>query len=95
MFDLDKLQYWIVKENSPDTNQSNLEKTYERISGRFGRINNIPSKVTVDVEDNVTFYPDGTIDKTRIYISNSKNRHYTVSTNEQIGYVHVFDFKVE
>jgi len=95
IFDDERSKYWIVKQvDDEELNNSDLE--YRRISSRFGRMVNIAPQINVETElDHITFYPDGMIQKARVYLSDNKDRYFTVSTKEQTGYVQVFDFKAE
>lgn len=90
-FDPQLSQFWLTKEQDPLT-----PSTYARLSGKMGRVTFLPQKVKVETEKYlVNFYPDGTIDKTIIYISDQKGHYFTITTQEQTGYVEFFDYKKE
>ncbi len=55
----------------------------------------IPSGLKLETEKtNINFYPDGTIDKQRIYVCKNENC-YTVSSREQESIVRLFSQRVE
>lgn len=71
---------------------------FTKVPGRLGGIFHLPSEIKLETdipEPTVLFYPDGKIDKVRIYVHDDRHRYFTISTKEQIGYVQAFDFKVE
>lgn len=67
---------------------------FERIQGRWGRAQKIPSRIAIENPAEIQFEPDGSISPVRIYMQ-SKEKYFTVSTQEQSGQVDVYDFKVE
>ena len=88
-FDTDKTSYWLT--HFVDSGDGPVK---ERVSGRFGRRFAVPDGVhIVSGREDVRFYPDGRMDKVRIYLDNGR-RDFTVSTQEQLGHVHVFDFRL-
>lgn len=90
-FDPQLTQFWLTKEQNPLT-----PGNYIRLSGKPGKINRLPEKIKVETEKYiVNIYPDGKIDKTVIYLSDDKERYFTVTTQEQTGYVEFFDYKKE
>jgi len=94
-FDSDYSKYWI-SQAIVDENGLIVEGEFEKIKSRKGRVTKIPQGIKVESESNVIqFTPDGRIDKMRIYLSNKRDRYFTISTKEQSGFVHLFDFKLE
>lgn len=95
VFDLQDSKYWL-EEQENDTDNLSQEEVFAGISGRFGRIFKIPEGIFLETEKtHIFFYPDGKIDKARIYLSDKKKNYLTISTYEQDGYVQTFDFKME
>jgi len=69
---------------------------FAEVRGPQGRVFKCPPGVVLESPARfVTFYPSGDIEKLRIYLHNEKNKFFTISTQEQLGYVLLFDFKVE
>ena len=94
VFDEERSAYWLLQEREDPDGES--RQSFEMVPGRYGRSFQIPKEISVEVQDQpIRFYPDGTIDKARIYVSNERKDYLTVSTLEQAGYVHLFDFKTE
>ena len=94
IFKEDNSQYWLEEEIS-DNGEENAEGNFRQIAGRFGRVFDVPEGITIESENpSIRFYPNGKIDKIRIYLHNRHN-YLTISTREQANYVQVFDFKVE
>ena len=89
-------QYWLTVEEDPPSEETNTEEPPEKIPNRFGRVFNIPPEIDIEApQPSVKFYPDWKIDKTRIYLRNKKEKYFTISTQEQLGHIYVFDFKLE
>lgn len=87
--------YW-MEEAAGQEQDGNTDEKFTPITGRFGRVFGIPEGITLQAaQPHVGFYPDGRIDKIRIYLCNRKNNCFTLSTYEQDGYVQVFDFRLE
>ncbi len=86
-------RYWLTQ--SMEENFSKEEsKDFERISGRMGRVEKVPDKVRVEARSlPIQFYPDGSTDRMRVYVCHKENC-LTISTQEQRGAVHVFDYKL-
>jgi len=90
-FNLDKTKYWLTTESDPAT-----PDVFSRIQGKFGRTTVVPEQIKIELTgDNVTFYPDGTVDEVVIYFSNRNNKFYTIITEGQTGYVKLLDYKVQ
>lgn len=86
-FDEELKKYWLVQNSSSEE--------YERFKSRTGRAQEIPSQITVDTDELfITFYPDGSIEKKRLYFCRNE-KCYTISTQEQRGYINVFEGKVQ
>jgi len=80
---------------SVDDTDGGDEESFEKIPSRRGRVFRIPDRVTFQSErDSITFYPDGKMDKARIFLCLSE-RCYTISSQDQSGYIRIFDFKVQ
>ena len=93
-FDGPKNHYWIV-EVKKDFGESSAPESYERVSGRFGRMRDVPERISVETEEElIHFYPDGTIDRISINLSNHRQERLTVSTLEKTGQVQVFDSSI-
>lgn len=88
-------KYWLTQEASSSEDEEGTG-IFERIPGRFGRMFAIPQDIAVESEDpKILFYPDGKIDKIRIYLHNKKGDYFTITTEEQAGQVQILDFKIE
>ncbi len=88
----DLTQYWLEDENKGAENSA--EGSFQRFSGRLGRDFEIKKGIIIEITANtVEFYPDGTIDKRRIFLCDALNKCFTVSTEEQRGHVIVLDGK--
>lgn len=86
-------KYWLTQDESGEYHDD--IKEFVRFSGRLGRTFDVPSEITIEMDGQyVYFYPDGRSEKKRIYVC-FKERCYTISTQEQRGYVRVFDSKIE
>ena len=92
-FSGDYSQYWLTEDTSEDDYAS--EKHFEKIAGRMGRTAKIPEGVRAESALNIIhFQEDGAIDPVRIYLCR-KEQCFTISTQEQPGYVHIFDFRMD
>lgn len=95
VLDTQNTRYWL-EETQGSTEGRIADDNFVRINGRFGRDFHIPEGITVESDKTeALFYPDGKIDKIRIYLSRKKKDYFTISTYEQDGNVQTFDFKVE
>lgn len=91
-FDESASRYWLQAAKG----ESGARAEYERIPGRMGRTFNIPDGISIESElSEISCHPNGILEKARIYVSDERGNYFTVSTREQVGYVHVFDFKAE
>jgi len=89
-FDAARTQYWIMQrtESSDDDNPS-----FEHVNSRRGRTMTVPSGIQLDCDHQaINFYPDGTIEKTRIFLT-AGERVMTVSSMELKGQINLLDFK--
>ena len=94
-FDPAYKHYWFSEMAIEDDGEENEEKEFKRIAGRWGRTFDVPDEVRVETaQPAIQFFPDGKIDKARIYVC-EKADCWTVSTQEQRGYVDVFDYRLE
>ena len=96
VLDSDSAQYWLEEQISEkEKDNTSLEEGFQKFEGRLGRTFHIPTDFQVQAEEEMTqFYPDGRIDRQRIYLCH-KERCLTISTREQRGAVHIFNEKVE
>ncbi len=66
------------------------------LEGRWGRVFTVPKEVSIRFSDQtVSFYPDATMDRVRIYLTNEREKIYTVSTQEMRGRVQVFNQNIQ
>jgi len=88
-FDPEYRKYWLTKE-------SQQEGDFVSLKGRFGKVFDIDQSITLESNGAIiNFYPDGRIEKAKIYLTNKDNKFYTISTEDQAGYVQEFDYKKE
>lgn len=93
-FDSEFSKYWLSEEKPGEDFQAS-EIKFERITGRLGKIFKIPPKIQLESSiQGIYFYPDGRIDKQRIYLCQDL-KCLTVSTVEQRGHIWILDSKVE
>jgi len=94
ILDAENKRYWITQQNSPaqeDSDSSESQPSFKKISGRLGRTLGIPLDIQVQAENpTMQFYPDGRIDKDSFQLC-LKHRCVTVSTKEKSGYVRVLE----
>ena len=91
VFDSGKSKYWLTKES--DLSQPAV---FSKIQGKFARTVAIPKDINIEfANDNITFYPDGTVDEITIDFSSRNNKVYTVITEGQTGYVRLLEYKAE
>ena len=91
-FDSEHSRYWLTEQVKDEEQDSAI---YETIKGRYGRVFGIPKEIKVDAENpHIRFYPDGKIDKARIFVHDGSEHYYTISTKEQTGYVQIYDFQL-
>ena len=90
-----EFRHYRLTQNNADDSFADAEQNFINIAGRLGRKVNIPQEIRVETSDPlVYFYTDGNMEKQRIYIC-LKEHCQTVSTQEQRGFVQVFDSRVE
>jgi prepilin-type N-terminal cleavage/methylation domain-containing protein len=82
-FDVEGRRYWLV--TAP---RGSAEETFERVSGKFGRVSFVPASVSFapSIRD-VTFYPDGRADRFELVISDDGPLGYRLATNVRTGRV--------
>jgi len=91
---LDSIQsrYWV--EEGPVESVSGDSTHFKRMTGRLGRKIRVSNAIVMESQkNNVVFYPDGQIDKLRIYVC-AKDSCYTISTQEQRGYVRLVQGRI-
>lgn len=89
-------QKYRLRQRTAERKDNDPGDSFERISGPNGRTFGMPDELILEIpRPFVEFYPNGDIDKVRIYLSNAREKYFTISTQEQMGYVLLFDFKVE
>ncbi len=92
-FEPDFSKYWIT--SSPDDLPVEEAGNFERVPNRLGRKFSIPDNIEAEsLKQTVWFDQSGNIDKVRIYLCRSE-RCFTVSTQEQSGYVQTYNEKIE
>jgi len=98
VFNTDFSQYWLSDFLEDSRGSSDPS---QKISGKMGRIFKIPSQIIIELGQNtITFYPDGSIEKERVYVCLSPSDKkedlcLTISTKEQRGFVRIYDFRLE
>ncbi len=92
VFDENNHEYWLNEISSDD--EGGMAQSAP-VAGRFGRHFSFSPRLTIETDNpEIKFYPDGKIDKVHLYICNRKSC-LTVSTREHLGYVELFEGKVE
>ena len=87
-------QYWLTQEKL-DQDDSADQEEFERFDGRLGKTYEIPRDILLeDAPQTIRFYPDGNIEKKHFYVCQPAFC-YTISTQDQKGFVDVFEEKVE
>lgn len=83
-------RYWLMAEVLSD-DVIMIEKEFEKIPGRMGKVLTIPEKIEVQAEkETIHFYPNGLVEKVQINLTDQKNK-IVVSTKEQRGSVYVYE----
>ncbi len=83
-------RYWLTEESQKGVGVA-TEEQFVKISSRLGRENNLGKDIRVEMqEENLIFYPDGTMDKRELSVCNLK-KCFLISTKVQRGYVSVFE----
>jgi general secretion pathway protein H len=90
-FDVEGRRYWLV--TAP---QGSPEQTFERISGKFGRVSSVPASISFapSIRD-VTFYPDGRADRFELLISDDGPLGYRLATDVRTGRVKLVEMSHE
>lgn len=87
-FDSERKRCWLTKQSI------GAAESFEKVSSKFSRSIIFPKEIKVESElEAVNFYPDGKIDSVNIYLKYKNDRTLIISTEGQIGYVEVLDFK--
>lgn len=95
-FDTVKNQCWLMQEADANAEKRDEGVDFQPISGKMGQSLSLPEGITLETDKPlILFYPDGKIDKARLYLHDSRNRYFTVSTQDQFGYVQIFEGKLE
>ena len=90
-FNTERTAFWLLEKSSDDPGAD-----FERISGRMGRRFSVPREIAVECAgDDIVFSKNGKMDKARIYLKNQQDQYYTVSTQDQAGYIQVFPGRIE
>lgn len=85
-FDFGQGIFWLSTQGGAFTDMD----TFERIGGRWGAIVEAPEGITVSGETSfITFYPDGSSDKTEIKIYNRAGEAFSITAQRSISYVEV------
>ena len=93
-FSGDLSSFWL-KQKSQDTDQSGAEE-FERIPSRLGKTFKVPTDIKlVSPRQTIDFYTDGTMDKVSVQVCYKEKKCLNVSTEEQSGYIHVFEAATE
>ena len=85
-FDFEQGAFWLSVQGGAVTDTD----TFERIEGRWGTVVEAPEGITISGETPfITFYPDGSSDKTKIKIYNKAGEAFSVTAQRSISYVEV------
>ena len=96
-FNNDFSQYWLTQFASPsnETETPGAAPVYEKIAGRYGRIFSTIRGIHIQsLSDHIDFFPDGRIAKQRVYVCREE-KCFTISTQEQRGFVDILEGKIE
>jgi prepilin-type N-terminal cleavage/methylation domain-containing protein len=86
-FDVEGRRYWLV--TAP---QGSPEGTFEKISGKFGRVSAVPAHISfAHSTRDVTFYPDGRADRFEMLISDDSPLSYRLATDVRTGRVKIVE----
>lgn len=84
-------QYWLT--NEPDPLKAGQ---YSRLAEKRGKTVFLPTGIKVEAENLlINFYPDGKIDAAFIYLSNQKEKYFTIKSRGPSGYLEIYDYKKE
>jgi prepilin-type N-terminal cleavage/methylation domain-containing protein len=82
-FNEDFSQYWLTQKD-PQTEQ------FQRIPGRLGKRFGLSPKVDIDTDQrSIHFFPDGSIEKQEIIVSDNHDREMILSTKLQRGRIEI------
>ena len=83
-FDFGKGTFW------PTVQDETSPTEFKKIKGRWGKTFRTPAGISINGESSsITFYPDGSSEKTEIKISNNEGKTFTITTQKNIGYVKI------
>ena len=88
-FSEDHRSYGLVRAKINDEingqiNEDLDQDSFEPVKGALGRMHTIPAAVTLDAQDRIEFYPDGTIDQATIELTSS-DKQIELSSSEVRG----------
>jgi len=88
-FSEDHRSYGLVRAKINDEingqiNEDLDQDSFEPVKGALGRMHTIPATVTLDAQDRIEFYPDGTIDQATIELTSS-DKQIELSSTEVRG----------
>lgn len=82
-FDSDKKSYQLMRR---------IPEGVKPVEGRRHRIYFIPEEIFLEIEkEKLSFFPNGTMDRVKIFLSDQSGRTFTITTKEMRGHVHVYD----
>ncbi len=86
----------LTQEVDLGSDQGDEEVSFQPISGKMGQPLSIPEGIKMEADKPaILFYPDGKIEKVRLYLRDNRDSYFTVSTQDQFGYVQIFEGKIE
>jgi len=93
-FDNTFKKYWLTQQEALEGKRELLsDLKFQRIASSRGRIRRVPSGVRIQSKNQyLDFHPDGTVSNHCIYICRDKNC-YTISSQEQKGFIHLYSYK--
>ncbi len=94
IIDRGQKKYWLAR--ADDDADENDTQSFKKITGRLGRIFGIPDHIEIEMpKEFVLFYPEGRIEKLKIFLTNRGNQTYTIATDQQINRILVFDLRLD
>ena len=94
-FSTESARYWLEQKAADDAAEDldealDGQERFEKLNGPRGKIFSFPRGISLDAEqDLVRFYPDGTMDRARIMLTNANKKTKIISTQERRGQVDV------
>lgn len=94
-FSADRAEYWLEEEagvkDPTALDRIDGEKNFQRIKGSKGHIFVLPNDLVLKIQnETLLFYPDATMDKAEIILSNSTEKEIIISTQERRGQIDIF-----